>query len=346
MTTAAELAEIHDHMAGGIDEWALHAPPLPGALVLGEGMTREEWLATRAQLTSEGLPQVGASMVASILGVEGAFGSCRTAWKELRGEGARVVESEAMEAGSWYEQRCAERFSQKSGIETVEPNPLTIYASREFPFATASPDRLAVAGDKVTGWVESKWVGAHRAEEWTSPPAKYEAQVRWQLLVSHLPVGYLVAEIGGQRMVWFEIERDEYWEEYALNEVRSFLELVVSGREPEADDSEATKRALAAEFADATPEPLEGGCRLAQAVAELMDAQDIERSTKARLTQAENAVQLLLREHEVGTVDGTQVVTWKTQRRAGYTVEPGQYRRLVVPKSARTFFAAMEGAEL
>lgn len=337
-----ERVEIADHLAGGIDEALINgAPKLPGAFVVCVGASRSEWLEHRK-------PFYGGSDVAAVLEIEGAWGSRRSVFQSKTGHASESEETGPMRAGNMLEQAIAEWFSEDSGIQTMQPTPITMYASRDLPLAAASPDRLQTDGLGVAGWVEIKNVGAHRAPEWApGAPAHYQAQMLWQLGVSGLDDGWLVVLIGGQDLRWFHYARDAEWFERAYEAVEQFhSSYVLTGVEPEPDGSEATKRALNAEFAESTPEPFEGGYVLAAAVAELIDAQEAERVTKARLTKAENAVKLLLREHEVGTCDGGEIVTWKTTRREAYSVEASEYRRLFVPKGARAFFSSLEEVAL
>lgn len=327
------------HVGGDFDD-ALLAPELPGARVVCTGASRPVWLEARK-------PFYGGSDIAALLEIEGAYGSPRTVALDKLGQSEPSAETAAMKRGNYFEQGIAQWFSDESGIATIQPAPITMYASLSRPLAAASPDRLAVEGYEVIGWVEIKKVGAHRLSEWTGGvPEHYRAQVLWQLGVSGLPVGWLAADIDGVGLRWTEIEADPAWFEDAYRRVQEFDALLRAGQMPPVDGSEATKKAINAEFAQADPDPFEGGYELAAAVAELMDAQEAEKATKARLTKAENVVKTLLREHEVGTCDGQEIVTWKEQHRDGYSVEPTTFRKLFVPKGARRFFESMEVTEL
>jgi putative phage-type endonuclease len=288
----------------------MSALTLPKAEIVCEGAEREDWLALR---------RIGGSDIAAILEIEGAWGSPLSVYLDKIGEGAPFRETIYTDSGNWYEQRAAERFSHLSGIETIQPPPITMYASKALPIATASPDRLTADG---SAWVEIKWVGSHRSPEWTdAPPPHYEAQVKWGLAVSGLDVGYLFAEIGGQDPRWFEIEHDQAWADRAFEEAESFWQLVESRTAPEADGSETSKRAIAYRYSEVDPDPIEGGYELALAIADLLDVQQAAKSSSAALTKAENAVKLILREHETGTVDGQTVVTWKEQSRRGLDLD-------------------------
>ena len=282
----------------------MNAPTLPAAVIVCEGAERDDWLSKR---------KIGASTIAAFFGVEGAYGSARTVYLDLIGEGEPFKETIYTDSGNWYEQRAAERFSHLSGIETIQPPPITMYASKELPIATASPDRLTADGK---GWVEIKWVGSHRTSEWAErPPEHYVAQCKWGLAVSGLEVGYLFAEIGGQNPRWFEIENDPLWNDMAFEKAQAFWKLVESRTPPEIDGSEATKRAINAQFDEVVHEAIEGGADLAVAVAALIDAQRIAKQAASELNLAENTVKLILRENEIGTVEGQTFVTWKEQGR-------------------------------
>lgn len=282
----------------------MNAPALPAAEIVCEGAGRDEWL---------GLRGLGASTWPAVAGIEGAYGSPLTAYLDIIGEGEPFKETIYTDSGNWYEQRAAERFSHLSGIETIQPPPITMYRSRTHHFATASPDRLTADG---AGWVEVKWVGSHRIPAWADgAPAHYIAQVQWGLAVSGLEIGYLFAELGGQDPRWYEVTATEAEREEMFERGAAFWNLVENRTPPEPDGSEATKRAINAQFAAPTLEVVEGGAELAEAVAILSDAQRVAKEATTAQTLAENRVKLILRDAEVGMVDGEQVISWKEQGR-------------------------------
>jgi len=284
----------------------MNAPTLPKADVIGEGLSREDWLGAR---------RIGGSDIAAIEQIDGAWGSPLTVWLNKTGQGHDEPETMYQRAGNRLEQPIAEWFSDETGIATVQPNPITIYGSREFPIATASPDRLTA---DASAWVEIKNVGHHRTEEWSDgPPAHYAAQAQWQLAVSGLPVCYLAVLIGGQDFRWYPVEEDQARQAEMFAHAAAFWELVESGTAPEVDGSNASKQAIAYRYSDADPDPIEGGEALAIAVDRLARAKNAAKINDETLTKAENAVKLILREHDTGTVDGRVVVTWKEQSRRG-----------------------------
>lgn len=308
------------------------APTLPGADLVGSGLARDQWLDKRSH-------SIGASEIAAILGLS-PWESPYTIWARKRGVLDGVEENEAMRWGTVLEQEIAKEWSDRFGIATIQPDPITIYRSTALPIATASPDRLAVEGRgakrKVVAWVEIKNVGSHKIDEWSEGiPDYYWTQAQWQLAVSGLDLTHVAALVGGQTLLWRRVTRDEQWISYAFAEAEKFWHLVESGVEPEVDGSNATKNAISGQYAEKTVDPVEGGYDLALAVAEYLDASAAEKDAKTAKTKAQNRIALILREHEVGTVENVPFVQIKTVHRGGYEVAPADYPRLTVLKGAK-----------
>jgi predicted phage-related endonuclease len=121
----------------------------------------------------------------------------------------------------------------------------------------------------------------------------------------------------------------------AFAEAAQFWTYVESDTEPPVDSSDATRRALSQRYIDKTTDAVELGFELACHVTDYLDAQAAEKAAKSQKTLAQNRIQLLMREHEMGLVDGVPFVSIKTTHRGGYEVAPADYSRLTVLKGAR-----------
>lgn len=314
-----------DVEAGAEADPTSEAPELPGAVVAGQGMTREEWLALR----DSGL---GGSEIAGILGIS-PWESPYTIWARKRHEIGPLDESEPMRWGTVLEQPIAQEWSDRYGIDSYQPPPITIYRSKACPIALSSPDRLA---ENNTAWLEIKNVGRFKLDDWDEGiPDYYWAQAQWQLAVSGLALCHVVALVGGQDLRWRRVNADPKWQADAFEQAEAFWQRVQSGQAPEVDASEATRKALSTRYLAKTTEAIEGGDELAAAVIDYLEAQEAEKAAKTAKTRAHNAIQSMLREHEVGTIDGEPVVKITTIHRGGFDVAPSEYARLTILKGAR-----------
>jgi predicted phage-related endonuclease len=118
---------------------------------------------------------------------------------------------------------------------------------------------------------------------------------------------------------------------------RNFWDLVVAGKEPPVDESEATSSALAQIFPgdggevdldDKTVTYLDSPITVATAVAELRYLKAERQKTKKKIDGLENSLKALLGDAEIGLWKGAPLVTWKQQTRAEHVVAESTFRVL------------------
>lgn len=173
------------------------------------------------------------------------------------------------EAGSALEGAIRLWWSEKVGYHTQEAE--WLLRRPEVPWMHATPDGWIVSRqrgaavavtDRIKGIVEVKCVGLPAAHEWvqmpliprqkkdrdtvrkyqqavleaplnSGPPKKYVDQVQQQLFVTGLNYGYLVGLIGGKRLVWYNIERDEDRIQKRIEACKRFMDKVYKLRADE-----------------------------------------------------------------------------------------------------------------
>ena len=216
------------------------------------------------------------------------------------------------------------------GVTVARP-PIMV-RSTQWPLMMLTPDGFTVSplGDAL---VEVKNVGATRAHEWDDgPPLHYRLQVQHGMAVTGLPLAYLAALIGGNKFVWYPVERDEAMIADIVAGEEAFWSLVILRRPPEVDDSKATREALAAHYAH----PTHGAVELPSDVRDLLAERETIKTTidfaKRQLDSVENKIKAMLGNAEAGTLDGQVVVTWRVVNRAGYTVKPTSFRQIGTPE--------------
>lgn len=311
------------------------APPLPSADAVGVGLTRDEWLEVRKQ-------GLGGSDIASVLGAS-PWKSPLQLYLEKTGEiEDEFKETEAIRWGQRLEQPIADEFSETTGIVTFQPEPITIYRSHDLACAQASPDRLGGSPDAVDSWVEIKSVGAHRKDEWIDEetnryvvPGHYLAQAHWEIAVSGLPRAHVACLLGGQRLIHVVVESDPLFEADLLQRAADFWARIETRKAPPADGSDSTSNVLRRRFAQSEPgSSVELGPELAHLVMELRHAKAESKEAGLYERSIENRIKTLLKSNEVGLAGGRELITWKTSYRKGYSVEPGNVRRLLLGKDA------------
>ena len=265
-----------------------------------EGLERDAWL----ELRRRGL---GSSDAAAVLGVS-PFATPLQVWAEKVGVVEPAPESEAMRWGRILEPIVADEYARETGRELV--NPQTLYQHPDLPWCLATPDRLTADGRLV---VEIKTASAYRAEEWAEePPVHYQVQCQHLLAVLGLDLASLVVLVGGQRLLWRDLARNDKFIALMLEREREFWRRVElrDPPPPGAEDRELL-RALYPRDTGATielpAEAAEWDRELEEAKAQIRHWTTVRDSLEARICNA-------IGEATYGVLPGGGRYSWKVVR--------------------------------
>lgn len=197
-----------------------------------ESLSTEEWLAIRRT-------GIGASEAAAVLGVS-PYSSPLRVWGEKIGALAPLEETEAMRWGRLLEPVIAEEYSREAGRAPLE-NPRAMYRSADAPWMFATPDRLWRGPRTVV--VEIKTTGGYAFDPLDELPIHFQVQCQHQLYVLGLDVASLVILVGGQRLYWRDLERNDAFLRVLVERLRDFWRRVELLEPPEAtaDDREVLR---------------------------------------------------------------------------------------------------------
>ncbi|MGV2914626.1 YqaJ viral recombinase family nuclease [Streptomyces alfalfae] len=292
--------------------------PAPGELVaptarlvlpagdLNDPVYRAKWEAVRR-------PGIGGSDVAAIVGLD-KYRGARHVFEEKHGRDV-VRDNEAMEIGREIEDFIARLFSKRSGVPIATP-PGTL-AHIDHPWAMVNIDRFALWDEEtgaVAGPVECKNRSEYQLEEWEEgPPDAPALQCHWGMAVGGYDVGYVAALVGGNKLRWHMVERDEEMIGHLLEFCGTWHERhIVDGFPPPVDGLETTKDLLGRLY-EVRPEAIaEVDLRKAKELRALradLDAQ-VKELTK-RKTAVENEMRDLAGHAEVVKVGAATAWTWK-----------------------------------
>lgn len=293
------------------------APHIASAYdVVGRSDDVERWLSARR----EGL---GASEAWRL------FSEPYALWCEKSGlvEPEDLDTVEAVEWGRELEQKILAGFVRRSGIPTEHSG--FLLRSREWPWMLATLDGEARDGGIVVP-VEAKLVREFRADEWADgAPPKYQWQVCQQLAVTGAPHGYIAALLGGVRLVWERIDRDEGMIRTLVKAGAEMWRRVLEDDAPDADGSEATARAIRLRY----PRHDEGVVLTLDdelvSVAAALDASKAARSAlDGRISQDEARIKSVMGTAERAVLPDGSGFSFKATERAGYQVAPTTVRTL------------------
>ena len=289
---------------------------------------RDEWLAHRAS-------GIGASEIAQVLG-ESPFGSALSLYaQKIDAYDRDLSDSEPVYWGQRLEGVILEAYSERTGRPTRRAGQLL--RSTAHPWALCTLDGETSLPAEPDAWwpLEIKNSSSFHADAWENgPPAHYYLQIQQQMLVTGAEKATIAALLGGQRMVWADVPRDETTIRRIIYHGERFWSRV-QGREPPAPDgTEESKRALASLYPD--------GSGIVVMPGSALDAADRLESVKAELkalesekTLIENTVRAAIGPAEVGMLLDGRSFSWKLQHRRETVMAASSFRVLRLHQSKK-----------
>lgn len=269
---------------------------------------RDAWL--RARRTG-----IGASEVAAV------FGESR--WKsaiELYADkiGGERTDDEATEAQFWglrLERIIADVFAARTG-RTIEWSGLML-RSKAHPWALATLDAQNWEHQGDSPWpLDSKTASVFKQGEWyDGPPREYYLQAQQQMLVTGAPRATLACLLGGQRLVWCDVERNDIEIRRIVHAGRLFWDKCVTARTPPAPDgSDSASHALQRIYPEGTNACVQLGAEFETLYDELTDLKAHEKQLESRRAEIEARFKAALGTAELGFTPTGNSVSWKSRR--------------------------------
>ncbi|WP_327421884.1 YqaJ viral recombinase family protein [Streptomyces sp. NBC_01230] len=285
-------------------------PNLPDAptarLLLPADASREEWLEVRRA-------GIGGSDVAGILGLGGKYTGPRHVYEEKHGR-STFKGNEAAEIGIEIEAFIAHMFTKRSGVETAEAPGTLVHVDR--PWQRVNVDRYTFERPgPASGLLECKNRSEYQADQWEdgAVPDAPAIQCHWGMAVGGWDHGFVAALVGGNKLKWLRLERDEEMVEYLVDYCgKWFQRHVVEGFEPPADGLEATTDLLAKLWSVKAETIAEIDVTKAKELrAKHAELKARDKALAEELRLVENEMRLLTGENEIAKAGGKPAWTWK-----------------------------------
>jgi putative phage-type endonuclease len=297
------------------------SPALPYEIVCSSADERA-WLEAR----KGGL---GATDMAVVLG-ENPWRSQLELFAEKTGavEAADLSDVEAVEWGKRLEPVIVDAFGARTKRKVRPAGHLL--RSVAYPWALATLDAWNLpTNDGAEIPLEIKTTGAHKAEEWSEgPPEHYRIQIHHQMLVTNAERATIACLLGGQRLVWCDVDRDEVLIRKIIFQGAIFWERVLQRQAPEPDGSDSARRVIHRLFPHDTGATLELPMVLAETVDEWQALKAEKSALEKRIAACENAIKATLGDATTGVLPTGDAVSWKEQHRAEHVVPAGSHRVL------------------
>lgn len=292
--------------------------------------TETETLASEAAWLTARRQGIGASEAASILGISPYKSALALYCEKLELTAPDPLEHEALYWGRMLERPIAYRYAEVTGRRVVPAEPWTLRRSRVHPFMVATLDALTWPTPQQVVPLEIKNVGAYKGDDWAEePPLHVQVQVQHQLAVTGLPAASIAALVGGNRLVWFDVARNDRFIGVLIEAEGRFWDRLLAQDPPPVDGTEAGKALLRALYPRETPglvvnlpaEAMEWDI-------DLQGLKSLEKAHDATKLALENKLKAAIGEAECGVLPNGVTFTWKASERKGYVVEATTVRTL------------------
>ncbi len=268
---------------------------------------REKWLAHRKS-------GIGASEIAAVFGESSWMSAVELYAIKIGAEpDPDLSDNERVYWGAKLEPAIIDGYKDRTG-RPVKRSALLL-RSRTEPWAMCTLDGLT--GIHEPEWpleVKNAWGG--NAGEWTEgPPRHYYLQVQQQLLVTGAPRATVACLLGGNRLVWCDIERDDVELRRISLMGRIFWnECVEAGISPKPDGSESAKRGLCALYPHAENAIVKLSADYDQLYEELSELKQQQRAIEKRREEIENQFRAALGSASKAVLPSRNTITWNEQR--------------------------------
>jgi putative phage-type endonuclease len=282
---------------------------------------------------------IGASEIGAVIGVDPRR-SQLSLFLEKTGaiQPDDLSEVEAIKWGHLLEPVIANEFSRMTGrkVRRASSRRYTVLRSKEHPWATASLDFWT--SDGTDEWpLEIKNVNAYLGEDWLNgTPEYYVAQLTQQMIVTGTVRGTSCCLLGGNRLLWCDVDRDETLVRKITFNGSVFWERIVQKNPPDPDSSEATTRALKKLYPVDNGEGVSLPAALESIIYEWRRLKDEGKDNEKRVKLLENQIKATMGEAQRGIIVSTgDSVSWKTQHVREHVVKAGTKRPLLFHESKR-----------
>ncbi len=296
--------------------------------------SRADWLAVR----DTGL---GASDIGGVLAMPGI--GHRSSPLKVYCEKAGILPPEdlshieAIEWGHIMEPVIAAQYTKRTGrpAERGRRGQYQVLRSKRYPWAMCSLDFWTADNDNATRRpLEIKNVSAYLADDWVDgTPDYYYAQVQQQLLVTEQDRATSALCLGGNRLLWCDVPRDETMIRQIIARGSELWDRILDRRPPDPDGSAATQETLKRLFSTDDGSSVVLPAALEPIVYGWRDVKEKIAALEKEKVLLENQIKATMGNAQLGVFLNGDGVTWKTQQRREQVVKAGTARPLLFKPS-------------
>jgi putative phage-type endonuclease len=251
-------------------------------------MTKSDWDEYRAKQAG-----IGGSEVGAILGVN-QWKTRFTLWLEKTGQKEHEqVDNEFVTWGNLLEPIIKKQFSEETGFKCFKNNFVLQHSEYDFMIANLDGEVIDPAFSG-RGVLEVKTTSEWNRKEWEGEkvPLSYMAQMQHYLAVTGYEYGYLVVLIGGNKMRYWLVERDETLIELLIAEEKAFMNEIKNLTPPPIGGSKVESDWLAKQYPDALQEEMSIPQVIEEMASEYLEIQQEIKEKQARADEIKNKIKL------------------------------------------------------
>ena len=296
-----------------------------------------EWLQVRRS-------GIGGSDAAAALGLS-PWKSALELWQEKTyGQNQPHQENEAMIWGRLMEPVITTEYVRRTGL-AVTPMRSMLQATN-WPWMLADLDGLIEDPQRGTGVFEVKTASAFKQDQWAEDrcPDAYLLQIAHYMAVTGLSFAVICVLIGGNKLQWLTVDRDDELIASLVQLERRFWNHVLTQSPPPVDGSTACAEMLSRKYpSSSNPAPLILPVEADSWIQDYLQAKLEEDTAAERKRLAENRIKEVMKEHERSTSPGGKQVTWKTVQSSRIDSarlkkeEPALYEKFATTSATRRF---------
>ena len=260
-------------------------------------ISHADWLAARRK-------GVGGSDAAAVCGLS-RYSSALDVWLQKTGRKPTTPDNEAMHWGRLLEPVVRAEFARRTGLAVKECPYLM--AHKDYPFMIANVDGIVLEADGTKCVLEIKTTNSFTTAKDTEDglPAEWFCQVQHYLAVTELPKAYVAMLIGGNKLQWQVVDRDEETIQTIVALESHFWDFVVRDVPPPVDANSGD--ALALLYPTSNDANVILPTEADELIAQWLEIKKAEDELKAAKTTCENKLKALR-----GIAPNGYSVAWKS----------------------------------
>lgn len=222
---------------------------------------------------------------------------------------------EAVKRGTQLEPIICDMFAEETGRKVGHNATAQVTQHPDLAWMTATLDAVQFHPMRGRGALEIKNVGEYLKSDWEEEPGpiRFQVQLQHQLAVTGLEWGSLCALIGGNKLRWFDMDRDQDFIDAMIDKEAFFWTQVIEKQPPAVDGSIATREALKRLYPDHDGQTIALPVEAEEWDERLRQTKGIIKGLEAEKRELENRIKAAMKAASKGALPAGGFYSYKKQ---------------------------------